>query len=328
MPMSSLALRARPGRGPWLAAILGAGLALPALGQQAPPDFAEHVESAPSAAQAPRSIRAQQDMVRIPGGSYPIGRDDAAADQRPAHVVALPTFRIDRTEVTNGAFAEFLNALALGVKGPFAAGTLAADAGSHAQLLREGPYGTHIQYPIIALNDENARIGHDGTRFVPTQGFAEHPVAETTWAGARAYCVWRGARLPTEVEWEAAARGAEGRKYPWGEQPPDPTLAYVNRDPEATAAVGSLPAGASPFGVLDMSGSLAEWTSTLKRAYPYDATDGRDAPDTPGERVTRGGDYQWDNRPETLTASHRDGFSNEPSQGHRQIGVRCAADAA
>ncbi|MBU4612148.1 SUMF1/EgtB/PvdO family nonheme iron enzyme [Achromobacter sp. GG226] len=308
----------------WMVVSASAGAAVHAA--QTPPRFAEWTAPAPTAAQTSISHAAQAGMIAVPAGDYPIGRDDAAADQQPAHTVRLAAFRIDRTEVTNGAFAEYLNGLGLQVRGPFAAGTLAAGAGADAELLREGPYGTHVQYPIIALNDENARIGHDGTRFVPTAGFADHPVAETTWAGARAYCAWRGARLPTEAEWEAAARGPDGRRYPWGDAPPDATRAYVNRDPEATAAVGSLPAGASLFGILDMSGSLAEWTSSLKRPYPYDATDGREDPDTPGERVTRGGDYQWDNRPGTLTASHRNGFSNEPSQGHRQIGIRCAAD--
>ncbi len=304
-------------------------LPLPALAAQVPPDFTEDLPAAAAtASSAPESLAAQAAMLAVPAGTYPIGRDDAAPDQRPAHAVTLEAFRIDRTEVTNAAFAEYLNALDLQVKGPFTAGEIPENAGAQAILLREGPYGTHIQYPIIALNDDNARIGHDGGRFVPTAGFADHPVAETTWAGARAYCAWRGARLPTEAEWEAAARGEDGRHYPWGNSPPDATRAYVNRDPDATAPVGSLPAGASPVGALDMSGSLAEWTSTLKRPYPYVATDGREDPTIAGERVTRGGDYQWDNRPDTLTATHRNGFSNEPSQGHRQIGIRCAAGPA
>ncbi|MET0427066.1 MAG: SUMF1/EgtB/PvdO family nonheme iron enzyme, partial [Microvirga sp.] len=317
-----------PARVLWLAPCAGLLLAAaPASARQAPPDFSDsHPAAAPTGENAPISRRAQAEMIVVPAGAYPIGRDDAAPDQAPAHKVSLPSFRIDRTEVTNRAFAEYLNLLGLRIRGPFEAGQFAAKAGEDAQLLREGPYGTQIQYPIMALNDENVRIGHDGTRFVPTKGFEDHPVAETTWAGARAYCNWRGGRLPTEAEWEAAARGSDGRLYPWGNEKPDSRRAHVNRDPSATAVVGSLPAGASPFGVLDMSGSLAEWTSTLKRPYPYVATDGREAPGTPGERVTRGGDYQYDNRPETLTATHRNGFSNEPSQGHRQIGIRCAAD--
>lgn len=74
-----------------------------------------------------------------------------------------------------------------------------------------------------------------------------------------------------------------------------------------------------------MSGSLAEWTSSLMFPYPYDAEDGREDPTSPGERVTRGGDYLYDAEPSTLTATHRDGFSNAPGRGHRHIGFRCAA---
>lgn len=299
-----------------------------AIGRIPPPDFAAlRPPAAITPQNSPVSHRLQAEMIAIPAGSYPIGRDDAAADQRPAHAVALPAYRIDRTEVSNAAYAEFLNLMGLRVRGPFSAGRLAEDGGEDAALLRERRGSGHTQYPFIALNDENARIGHDGRRFVASPGYEDHPAAEVTWAGARAYCQWRGGRLPTEAEWEAAARGPEGLRYPWGEAPPDATRAHVNGDPDATAPVGSLPAGASPFGVLDMSGSLAEWTSTLKRPYPYDAKDGRENPAATGERVTRGGDYQYDNRPETLSASHRDGFSNEPSQGHRQIGLRCAAGA-
>lgn len=314
----------------WVALVISFSLAAlsDAAAQLAPPDFsALRPATAPTAANAPLSLKARAEMITIPAGAYTIGRNDAAADQRPAHSVRLDAFRIDRTEVTNAAFVEYLNLLGIRVKGPFAGGELTDGMGEDAGLLREQRWGFHNQYPIIALNDENARIGHDGTRFVPARGFEDHPVAETTWAGARAYCAWRGGRLPTEAEWEAAARGSDGRRYPWGEELPDATRAHVNRNPDATAPAGSLPAGASPFGVLDMAGSVAEWTSTLKRPYPYDVADGREAPGTPGERVTRGGDYQYDNDAEKLSASHRNGFSNEPSQGHRQIGIRCAADA-
>lgn len=310
-----------------LAALPSLAVVMPAHAHQAPPDFnRSRPAAAITAEHAPLSFRAQAGMIDVPAGTWTLGRDDAAADQKPAHRVTLAAFRIDRTEVTNSAFAEYLTLLGLRLARPFVAGAATADAGEDVPLLREGPYGTHTRYPVIALNDENAKIGYDGRRFVASPGYENRPVAETTWAGARAYCEWRGARLPTEAEWEAAARGTDARRYPWGNEPPDATRAWVNRDSDATAVVGRLPAVASPFGVLDMAGSVAEWTSSLKRPYPYVASDGRENRDTAGERVTRGGDYQYDNRAETLTASHRNGFSNEPSQGHRQIGVRCATD--
>lgn len=173
----------------------------------------------------------------------------------------------------------------------------------------------------------DARIGIAAGRFVPEEGFADHPAPESTWQGAVAYCAWRGARLPTEAEWEAAARGTEGRTYPWGEAPPAPDRAVFGRDRGATDPVGSHPAGATPEGVFDLAGNEAEWTSSLFRPYPYDPGDGREDPDEPGERVTRGGDHVFDTRADQLTGFFREGFSRDPGRGHRHIGFRCARDA-
>lgn len=299
----------------------------PALAQQGqvPPDFGRPDPALAGETRASQSMRAQASMLAVAGGRYPLGRDDGPATERPAHTVALPAFRIDRTEVTNAAFAEYLNALAIPVAQPFAAGeaSLRSLSAKHAALLMEG-LGERGMYPIVALDDDQARIGHDNGRFVPTRGFEDHPVTETTWAGARAYCRWRGGRLPTEAEWEAAARGTDARLYPWGNALPDATRAFVSGRTGVTGRVGDRPAGAAPSGALDMSGSLAEWTSTLARPYPYDASDGREDPHLPGERVTRGGDYVFDTAPGTLTATHRKGFSNAPERGHRHIGFRCA----
>ncbi|MEO1193049.1 MAG: SUMF1/EgtB/PvdO family nonheme iron enzyme [Pseudomonadota bacterium] len=264
-------------------------------------------------------------MQTVPAGSYLLGSDVGPPSQRPAHRVAVERFLIDETEVTNAAFAEYLNALELKVQEPFEAGELTTrQVGSETvPLLLEGRQGSGL-YPLIALDDDEARIGYAEGRFRPTPGYEDHPVAETTWAGARAYCLWRGARLPSEAEWEAAARGLGTRSYPWGEALPDDARVFVSGRSGVTGAVGLRPAGRSPFGLLDMSGSLAEWTSSLARPYPYEATDGREDPTLAGERVTRGGDYIFDSEPEQLTVTHRDGFSNAPGRGHRHIGFRCA----
>jgi formylglycine-generating enzyme required for sulfatase activity len=164
---------------------------------------------------------------------------------------------------------------------------------------------------------------------VPEPGFEDHPANEVTWSGARDFCAWRGARLPTEAEWEAAARGREGRTYPWGEEPPTPERAVYGRASNETDPVGAHPAGATPDGVHDLAGNVAEWTSSLDRPYPYDPTDGREDPDDPGERVTRGGDHVFDSAPDQLTTTFRAGFSRAPDHGHRHIGFRCArADSA
>ena len=296
---------------------------------QNPPDYGQLDSAALTPEQAPHSARAQDSMLSVPAGTYTLGRDDGPRSERPAHSVTLPAFRIDRTEVTNAAFAEYLNALAIPVAEPFEAGEASEDslAEDQAALLMEGRQGSGL-YPIIALDDDEARIGIKNGAFVPTPGYEDHPVAETTWAGARAYCLWRGARLPSEAEWEAAARGNDARLYPWGNAAPDGTRVFVSGRTGVTGPVGERPAGAAPSGALDMSGSLAEWTSSLRRPYPYDPGDGREAPDLPGERVTRGGDYMFDAELETLTATHRRGFSNAPERGHRHIGFRCAAPAA
>lgn len=302
-------------------------LPLPA-GADTPPDFEALTTRRASTDSAPISMRAKTAMIAIPAGRYTLGRDDGASDERPAHAVDIKAFRIDRTEVTNAAFAEYLNALPLNVRSDFAAGQMRlrnVDARA-ANLLIERAEGAG-PYAIIALDDSEALIAGTGGRFVAKPGFENHPVTETTWAGARAYCAWRGARLPTEAEWEAAARGSDGRLYPWGNAVPTADRAFVSRRTGVTSEVGMRPAGASPFGALDMSGSLAEWTSTLKRPYPYEAADGREDPTRSGERVTRGGDYVFDTAPEVLTATHRNGFSNRPGRGHRHIGFRCAADA-
>lgn len=278
---------------------------------------------------APHSARAQASMARIDGGRYPIGApagDARSADDAPAHAVELAAFRIDRTEVTNAAFAEFLNAMSVSPLGVADAGRAAATNFAPG----ERKYFLESIEPrdalVIALDDDEVRIAIRNGRFAPQPGFDEHPVAETTWAAAVAYCKWRGARLPTEVEWEAAARGARGRIYPWGDATPTPERATIRRRSGDTAKIGSAPRGATPEGVLDLAGSLAEWTSTLYRPYPYRANDGREDPHAAGERVTRGGDYVYQSAPEHLVTWHRRGFSRAPTAGHRHIGFRCAAD--
>jgi len=291
-----------------------------------PPDFGDLAPAPPTRATAPASLAAKAAMRAVPAGDYPIGHTDAAASAQPAHSVTLAAFTIDLTEVTNAAFAEYLNALGLVPRDDFDAGGLRPHHVGEAAhpLLAEGSERSG-RYPIVALDDDEARIVARGGRFVAQPGYEEHPVTETTWAGALAYCRWRGARLPSEAEWEAAARGSDGRLYPWGEADPDDSLAFVSRRTGVTAPVGGRPAGASPVGALDMSGSLAEWTLSLKRPYPYDAADGREDPRRAGERVTRGGDYRFDSDDDRLTAVHRDGFSNAPERRHRHIGFRCAA---
>ena len=266
-------------------------------------------------------------MVAIDGGRYSIGSADGPASTGPLHEVTLEPFLIDVYEVTNAQFATFLNTLEVTAKRDVRAGELRPDdvEGPDANRLWGGSSGNDRAF--IEMDDTDARIGTMDGHFTPEPGFANHPASESTWQGAAAFCAWRGARLPTEAEWEAATRGKEGRAYPWGAAPPTPERAVFGRGRGETDPVGSHPKGATPEGVFDLAGNEAEWASSLFKPYPYDAADGREDPKAPGERVTRGGDHVFDVAPDQLTGYFRDGFSRNPRRGHRHIGFRCAKDA-
>lgn len=146
-------------------------------------------------------------------------------------------------------------------------------------------------------------------------------MTEVSWYGARRYAAWAGGRLPSEVEWEAAARGDQGRTYPWGDEPPTDQRAVFGRGPGQTLPVGTHPAGVTPLGVHDLAGNVDEWTSSLYRPYPYGAEDGREDPQPTDERVTRGGNHVYSSANE-MRSAYRAGFSREPDRGHRYIGFR------
>ena len=238
-------------------------------------------------------------MIFIPAGPFLMGRDRGQSEEAPAHRVTLPAFRIDRLEATNEEIATFLNAK--GLKSP------------------EGQ-------DYYDADDNDARIHRVVGRFTPDPGYERHPAVEVSWFGARDYCAWRGKRLPTEAEWEKAARGTDGRLYPWGNEPPDPARAVYGRRYNDTLPVGSKPRGASPYGVEDMAGSLWEWTASQHRSYPYDPKDGRETSDPRSTRVIRGGAH--DDGPDQLRVTGRRvyGPNGGIMRGHHHVGVRCAAD--
>jgi formylglycine-generating enzyme required for sulfatase activity len=275
--------------------------------------------------QSARASR-REDMVRIAAGTYIVGSDDGPLDSRPAHRITVKAFFIDRYEVTNQQFATFLNTLGVRPRADAAPGRVSARAfqPEHARRFIEGDEGDEDAALIVALDDSHCRIGIQNRAFTAQRDYEHHPVTETTWRGARLYAAWREARLPTEAEWEIAARGATNRRYPWGAQPPSDARAVIGRTSGQTERVGSRSLGATPEGVHDLAGNVAEWTSTLYRPYPYNATDGRENLSVSGERVTRGGDHVYDSAPNELTVYHRTGFSRAPGRGHRHIGFRCA----
>lgn len=212
----------------------------------------------------------QFDWITIPAGDCWIGSDPAQdelanASEFPQHQLALPSYQIARVPVTIAQFALF--AQATGYR------TTAEARGSSWGINATGWFemmGATWQRPK-GKDDE-------------TIAKANHPVTHVSWQDALAFCRWAGVRLPTEVEWEKAARGTDGRLFPWGNEPPNAqrcNFAFALGD---TTPVGSYPLSASPYGLLDMAGNVREWTSTLwgpyaelsAYAYPYRPDDGRE----------------------------------------------------
>ena len=237
------------------------------------------------------------EMVTVPAGPFTMGSNDGPEDERPAHEVTLRTYSIDRFPVTNTQYADFLN--------------------------------THGPSPAAHLydfDDPDARVHRRGSRFEADAGHENHPVSEAPWSGAVAYCKWRGKRLPTEAEWEKAARGTDARRFPWGNDLPDRSRAKYAAKWMETAPVDAFPAGASPYGVQQMAGNTWQWVSSAYRPYPYRADDGREDPRPGPVRGTRGGGHTSPASALTTTQRGRN-VSRIPDAGHHDIGFRCARSA-
>jgi eukaryotic-like serine/threonine-protein kinase len=260
------------------------------------------------------------ELVYVPAGDFLMGSDDgdayALSDEKPQHLVYLDAYWIDKTEVTNAMFDRFVEA-----------------TGHETDAERDGGAWVYNECNWSNVSGANWRRpegpGSDiGSRM-------DHPVVQVSWSDAEAYCRWAGRRLPTEAEWEKAARGSDGRKYPWGEGPPAGDLlnfadvnlgcswADLTQDDghERTAPVGTYPAGASPYGVLDMAGNVSEWVADwYGDYYAVSPKDNPQGPATGTTRVVRGG--SWDHYDDGVRAAYRN--ASTPDGRFDVIGFRCA----
>jgi len=228
-------------------------------------------------------------MVLIPGGEFIMGTNDRLPDESPEYHVTLPAYYIDKYEVTNLQYKQFIDA-------------------------------TNRKSPE-----------HFRNRTFP-DGKADHPVTNVTWFDADAYCKWRGERLPTEEEWEKAARGKTGRPYPWGDnfevtRANTPQRWQMLDQPGDTTPVGSFPSGVSPYGIYDMSGNVWEWTASWYTPHPGNTH----ITENYGEKykVLKGGSW-WDctfYKCGISAPSYNRSFFLQSTE-NKSFGFRCAKNAS
>jgi len=253
------------------------------------PTKAVTLTSVPSS--SPKAAAAQSaSILLVPAGNFIMGSYNGNADEQPVHIVYLDAFYIDKYEVTNALYKSCVDANA-------------------------------CAFP--KFDNSNLRPTYYGD-----PRYDQYPVIGVTWDMAKAYCEWRKASLPTEAEWEKAARGPDGRMYPWGNSSDQSRANYNNNgDPNYagdTSAVDAYPSGVSPYGVFDMAGNVWEWVADIYDASYYASLTLPIAnplgPASGAYRVVKGG--SWDSSEFSLRSAGR-GFY-DPSNANIYIGFRCA----
>jgi len=236
-------------------------------------------------------------MALIPAGEFIMGTSlsvrDGGRDEYPERRILLDAFYLDTFEITNVRYLEFITAT--GHRVP-----------------------EHPRDKTLSL----------WQRPVFPAVFADHPVVNVDWVDAQAYCAWAGRRLPTEAEWERAARGTTGLRFPWGNSEPTRTQAnYLNqwRNGAALEPVGSHPQGASVEGVQDLQGNVWEWVADWYDPYYYEKGSVRNpqGPATGSQKVIRGSG--WESEAPLLRSAHR--LHGEPTNRNHSLGFRCAMNA-
>jgi formylglycine-generating enzyme required for sulfatase activity/GTPase SAR1 family protein len=227
----------------------------------------------------PQGVKVPEDMVYIPPGQFIMGKEDII------RITSVKEgFFIDNYSVTNAQFCAFLN-----------------ERGNQKE---DGKEWIDLEGSYIS---ERCRIRKDGDRFTAEPGFKEHPVIYVTWYGARAYAEWAGKRLPAEKEWEKAARGIDGRIYPWGNEFDKDKCNTEESKIGHTTPVKDYKEGRSPYGCLDMAGNVFEWTDSW-----YD--------EKKKCKVLRGG--SWEDNQSLACCALRYYF--HPEHWHLHSGFRCA----
>lgn len=225
-------------------------------------------------------------MVFVPAGNFIVGSEQGYDDEKPVHTVYLDDFYIDKFEVTNVFYRACVE--------------------------------------VGACQPPNRTSSFTRENYYANPQYDDHPVIFVDWEDARSYCAWRGMDLPTEAQWEKAARGSDGRTYPWGEGI-DGTLANYNDTVGDTTAVGSYEDGKSPYGAYDMAGNAWEWVADWYSNTYYLSTPLTDPPGpSSGEyRVLRGGSWHDDER--IVRTSNR-GWSQIEYFYNTDFSFRCAMD--